>query len=102
MSEACKQIIAIGFSLGNFAYKNLYPMKLRCDNYAAIQSTTMQGAVGLRHLTEIRYHFVIECEKRGRADIEWVCSKDQLADIFTKPLSFSVHKKLTYRIFNMI
>ena len=77
-------------------------MKLRCDNYAAIQSTKMQGAVGLRHLTEIRYHFVKECEKRGRVDIEWVCSKDQLADIFTKPLLFSVHEKLMYKIFNMM
>jgi len=100
MSEACKEMIALGFSLESFASQNIYPMKLKCDNLSAIKCTEIQGAVGLRHLTEVRFHFVKECVQRGRITIEWVASKLQLADIFTKPLSFKLHESLTAQIFN--
>lgn len=101
MSEACKEMIALGFSLEGFVSGNFYPMTLKCDNNSAIKCTQIQGAVGLRHLTEVRYHFVKECANRGRIIVEWVASKDQLADIFTKPLSYVLHDNLTNRIFNL-
>ena len=101
MSEACKEMIAGSYSLEKFACINIYPMTLQCDNNAAILSTQIQGSVGLRHLTEIRFHFVKECVRRERVKIVWVASKDQLADIFTKPLSFSVHEKSTNKMSNV-
>lgn len=101
MSVACKEMIALGFSLELFAGKTLYPITLHCDNLSAIKCTEIQEAVGLRHLTEIRYQFVKECAVRGRVNVKWVPSKEQLADIFTKPLSFSLHETLAKKIFNL-
>ena len=37
-------------------------------------------------------------ENKGLMTIEWITSKDQLADTFTKPLSEELHQKFTLRI----
>lgn len=95
MSEACKELVALSSSLEKFISGNIYPMTLYYHKRAAIQSTHKLGAVGLRHLFEVRNHYVKECRERKRVEIEWVASEKQLADIFTKPLSFSKHERLT-------
>ena len=95
MSEARKEMIALSFSLEGLVDENLYPMTLKCDNSAAIACTQIQGCV-------LRFHYIKECEKRVRVVVKWVNSKNHLADIFTKPLSFMLHEELTNKIFNII
>ena len=36
---------------------------------------------------EIRHHFIKEHVLNGNVFLEYICTEDQLADIFTKPLS---------------
>lgn len=93
-------MIALGFSFEKFIDKNLYPITLRCDNNAAISCTKIQGNIGSRYSTELRFYHMKECRKRGKIAVKWVKSKDQIADIFTKPLLFTLHEKLTSKIFN--
>lgn len=55
-----------------------------------------QGAIDLikngifnkrsKHI-EVRYHYICEMYKKGRIEIEYVPTDEQLADIFTKPLT---------------
>ena len=53
-------------------------------------------------MVEIKRDYVKECVKNNIIKAQWVCSKKQLADIFTKPLPFETHKYLTNRIMNFI
>lgn len=75
-------------------------MVLRCDDNAAIKCTEIQGAIGLRYKIEVEYHIVKKCVNRRRIELEWVASKQQLTDIFTQPMSFTIHELTTKWIFN--
>ncbi len=77
-------------------------MKLWCDNKAAIVCAKTGGNNKLRHMCEIRKDYVRECETRKLIEVDWVKSKRQLADIFTKPLPFELHAELTSLILNEI
>jgi hypothetical protein len=43
---------------------------------------------------DIRYHFLRDHQQRGDIEIAYVSTKEQLADIFTKPLDEKTFSKL--------
>lgn len=43
---------------------------------------------------DIRYHFIRECVEHGQIIVEYVNSKDQRADIFTKALAYVKHSEI--------
>jgi len=69
-------------------------MHLWCDNRAAEASAKTGDGTKLRHMTEICEHYVKKCVNRNFVTVNWIASKDQIADILTKPLSFELHKRL--------
>ncbi|KAL7287182.1 hypothetical protein TKK_0018614 [Trichogramma kaykai] len=75
-------------------------MVLHCDNKAPEPSAVVGCSNKLRHVVEIRYYYVRECVSKELVKISWICSKDQIADIFTKPLSLKLHNKLAEEILN--
>jgi uncharacterized membrane protein len=48
--------------------------------------------------TAIRYHFLREHQQRGDIEIAYVSTKEQLADIFTKPLDEKTFTKLRHEL----
>lgn len=100
MSETCQEIIALDKSLSKVLETSFHPIVLWCDNKAAEASTKTDGGTKLRHMTEVREDYVKECVRRGFIKIKWIASKNQIADIFTKPLSFDTHKRLANEIMN--
>uniref|UniRef100_A0ABD2VUZ6 Reverse transcriptase Ty1/copia-type domain-containing protein n=1 Tax=Trichogramma kaykai TaxID=54128 RepID=A0ABD2VUZ6_9HYME len=99
MSIACQELISLYSSISLMLDRNFAPMTLYCDNMAAeVNALTCKNK--LRHVIEIRYHYVRECVAKGLVKIEWICSKNQLADIFTKPLALEQHTRLTESILN--
>lgn len=88
MSEACQELISMHNSIKLILNKSFYPRKLWCDNKATVANTKMSGDNKLRRMTEGREHYVRDCEGRNLITTEWVPSKDQVADVFTKPLFF--------------
>lgn len=98
MSVACKELMALSLTVKEFAKFELYPMKMYCDNNAAIASSEIDGGSALRHVIEIRAHYIKECVEKGLVNIKWIATNKQLADIFTKALSFQLHEDLTKRI----
>lgn len=75
------------------------PPVLWCDNLGATYLTINPIFHGRTKHIEIDYHFICERVQRGQLIVRFVCSKDQIADVFTKRLSrdrfSSMRSKLT-------
>ena len=63
------------------------PVKIFCDNQAAIQLTAHQQQS--TKMVDIHYHYIREQQKKKEITLEYMKSADQLADILTKPLPVS-------------
>jgi hypothetical protein len=46
----------------------------------------------------IRYHFLRDHQQKGDIEIAYINTKDQLADIFTKPLDEQTFNKLRHEL----
>ena len=65
---------------------SLKPTTLFCDNKAAIMlSEDPTAHARVKHF-DIKYHFIRECALLGKITIKYVHTKDNVADMFTKPL----------------
>ena len=74
------------------------PIPVYSDNQAAI-SISSNPAVShsrTKHI-DLRHHYVRECVSSGEIRVEWISSKDQLADVFTKGLNKMTYAKLVER-----
>nr|GEX19469.1 retrovirus-related Pol polyprotein from transposon TNT 1-94 [Tanacetum cinerariifolium] len=66
---------------------NDYPIKMNCDNSAAVIMSNESGIQkGAKHF-ERKYHYVCDCIETGKIDIVKVHTDDNLADPFTKALA---------------
>lgn len=101
MSEACQELVSLSKSINLMIDKSFYPMKVWCDKKAAEASAKTDGGSRLRHMMEVKEHYVKECVKRNLDEIGLAPSKEQITDIFTKPLSFEIDKRLTSIILNI-
>ena len=66
---------------------NLNHIPLNCDNTSAINLTKNHVMHSRTKHIDIRHHFLRDHVSKGDCCIEFIDSKHQLADIFTKPLS---------------
>jgi len=71
---------------------------IRCDNTSAINRSKNPILHSRTKHIEIRHHFLRDYVQKGDCVIEFVDTKNQLADIFTKPLPkenfFAIRRKL--------
>ena len=102
MSEASQKLMSLHSSIEFILDNPLYPMTLYCDNMSAKICASTSSGNRLRHMVERREHYVRECVDKNYLKVSWVCSKNQLADIFTKALPSQLHEKLTLIILNML
>jgi hypothetical protein len=68
--------------------------QIRCDNQAAIISSTDQVPRSKSKHIDIRYHFVRDAVNSGAISVTYVASADNIADLLTKPLARAKHKEL--------
>ena len=63
------------------------PSIIYSDNQAALSMCMHSGAMHQRtkHI-DVRHHFIQEAVRAGEVQLEWISTREQLADIFTKPL----------------
>jgi hypothetical protein len=72
----------------------LSKVPLLCDNESAIRMADNPVEHSRTKHIDIRYHFLRDHQQRGDIEIAYVSTKEQLADIFTKPLDEKTFTKL--------
>nr|GEX68298.1 hypothetical protein [Tanacetum cinerariifolium] len=88
-SEVAKEVVWIRKFIDEFGVvpSNDYPIKINCDNSAAIIMAKESGIQkGDRHFKR-KYYYVRECIETGEIDIVKVHTDDNLVDPFTKALA---------------
>ncbi|GJU35583.1 hypothetical protein Tco_1183937 [Tanacetum coccineum] len=77
--------------LGGVMPSNKRPMEMLCDN-EPIPVITEDPAIlkGARHFQR-KYHYIREVIQRGEIVLKKVHTYDNVADLFTKPMSFNKH-----------
>jgi hypothetical protein len=85
-AAAAKSALWTRMLLGELSGK-VVPMKLHCDNTSTLVMMTQPaaGVSGKKHV-EVAYQFVRNRAMRGDIEVVFVGTKEQLADMFTKPL----------------
>jgi len=84
--NCCAQILWMKQQLEDYnIFLNHIPLK--CDNTSAINLTKNPIMHSRTKQIEIRHHFLRDHINKGNCEMEYVDTKHQLADIFTKPLA---------------
>ena len=84
--SCCSQILWLKQQLLDYDLK-LQRVPILCDNTSAINLTKNPVLHSRTKHIEIRHHFLRDHVEKGDVVFEHVDSKNQLADIFTKPLA---------------
>jgi hypothetical protein len=91
--HCCAQLLWMRQTLMDYGYK-LSKVPLLCDNESAIRMADNPVEHSRTKHIDIRYHFLRDHQQRGDIEITYVSTKEQLADIFTKPLDEKTFSKL--------
>jgi hypothetical protein len=91
--HCCAQLLWMRQTLRDYGYK-LSKVPLLCDNESAICMADNPVEHSRTKHIDIRYHFLRDHQQRGDIEIAYVNTKEQLADIFTKPLDEKTFCKL--------
>ncbi|GJV59584.1 hypothetical protein Tco_1465684 [Tanacetum coccineum] len=83
--KACQQAIWMKQALIDYGVR-LDDIPIMCDNKGAIELTKNPIQHSRTKHIEIRHHFLRDNVQKGNISIEKVTSKDNIADIITKPL----------------
>jgi hypothetical protein len=91
--HCCAQLLWMRQTLKDYGYK-FSEVPLLCDNESAIHMADNPVEHSHTKHIAIRYHFLRDHQQRGDIEIAYVATKEQLADIFTKPLDEKTFIKL--------
>jgi hypothetical protein len=89
----CAQLLWMRQTLRDYGYK-LSKVPLLCDNESATRIADNPVDHSRTKNIDIRHHFLRDHQQRGDIEIAYRNTKDQLADIFTKPLDEKTFCKL--------
>jgi hypothetical protein len=91
--HCCAQLLWMRQTLRDYGFK-LSKVPLLCDNKSAIRMADNPVEHSRTKHIAFRYHFLRDHQQRGDIEIAYVSTKEQLADIFTKPLYEKTFTKL--------
>ena len=95
--HCCAQLLWMRQTLRDYGYK-LTKVPLLCDNESAIRMADNPVEHSRTKHIAIRYHFLRDHQQKGDIEISYINTKDQLADIFTKPLDEQTFNKLRHEL----
>lgn len=93
LSDAVREAKAFRNLLEALGINNVPITPIYCDSSAAIAIATTSETRRTRHI-DVSYHHTREAITKGEIVLEKVCSKDQLADLFTKAVNRPTLEKL--------
>jgi hypothetical protein len=95
--HCCTQLLWMRQTLRDYGYK-LTKVPLLCDNETAIHMADNPVEHSRTKHIAIRYHFLRDHQQKGDIEIAYINAKEQLADIFTKPLDEQTFNKLRHEL----
>jgi hypothetical protein len=95
--HCCAQLLWMRQTLRDYGYK-LTKVPLLCDNESAIRIADNPVEHSRTKHIAIRYHLLRDHQQKGDIEISYINTKDQLADIFTKPLDEQTLDKLRHEL----
>jgi hypothetical protein len=93
--HCCAQLLWMRQTLRYYGYK-LTKVPLLCDNESVIRMADNPVEHSHTKHIAIRYHFLRDHQQKGDIEIAYINTKEQLADIFTKPLDEQTFNKLRH------
>jgi hypothetical protein len=95
--HCCAQLLWMRQTFRDYGYK-LTKVPLLCDNESAIRMAHNPIEHSRTKHIAIRYHFLRDHQQKGDIEIAYINTKEQLADIFTKPLDEQTFNKLRHEL----
>ena len=93
-SEAAKEIAWLRQLLDGIGFPQVDPTIMHADNNGAIcLSNDPSFHAQAKHI-HVRHHYICELVQNNTIKLKYICSKDNIADIFTKPLELQAFTKL--------
>lgn len=123
-SEVTKEVISLDKGIRDMTDKTMYPVVIWCDNKSAIDCMQKEGSHKLKDfddsidviqsnltkreksgakppMTETHGDYVKYCFLEGKVNVKWISTKDNVADIMTKPLPSTSHILLRNKTMNI-
>jgi hypothetical protein len=85
-TSCCTQLLWMMQTLQDFQITCTTPISILCDNTSAISISKNPFMHSKTKHIQIKYHFLREQVTEKKVKLEYVPSKEQVADILTKPL----------------
>ena len=92
-ASSCSQLLWITYTLNDFGEECSH-VSLLCDSTSAISVVKNPVLNAKTKHIEVRYHFLRDNIEKGKIALSYVPTRDQLADIFTKPLDQATFARL--------
>jgi hypothetical protein len=86
VSEVMKELLWLRALLNEIGVPLATPSIIYVDNQAAIQISKNDTHHDRTKHIDIRHHFIRDCIRNNDVDLQWIETKQQRADIFTKAL----------------
>ena len=93
ISDVVKELLWFKMMLNEMKYNVVLPIIVYCDNQSAIRMIENDVDHSRSKHIDIKYNFIKETVKNEIVKFEWVSTKEQVADIFTKGLSKELYEK---------
>jgi len=93
-AEACHEAMWLCMLMAEIGLTQSYPTPILTDNEAALAlSKDPHFHAHAKHINT-KYHYIRECSENGDIHVSYVPTKDNIADIFTKPLLTTTFRRL--------
>ena len=76
-------------------------IEIFCDNAAALTHVHAPGSINKTKHVDVQHQFILDRKTRGDLDFTYIPSAENLADIFTKPLTKIPFEKLKNKLFKL-
>ncbi|KAJ4763435.1 Pol [Rhynchospora pubera] len=95
--SCCTQLLWMMQTLRDFEL-DFQKIPILCDNTSAILISKNPVLHSRTKHTEIRHHFIRDHVEKGDVELVYIDTKEQIADIFTKPLPTQQHLELRFKL----
>jgi hypothetical protein len=97
-TTCCTQVLWMKQTLTDIQVEYDEPIPIYCDNTSAISISKNPVMHSKTKHIPIKYHFLREQVAEKNIRVEYVGTKEQVADIFTKPLPWEAFEYLRQRL----